>query len=508
VLAFLCLLPASCSRKSHVVIGSKAFTESVILGEIATQLARSTGAEVSHRKELGGTRLLWDALLNGQVDLYPEYTGTITNEIFAGRGIVGEAQIRSALAEKGVEMTRPLGFNDTYAIGMREDVAQRLNIRTISDLRNHPDLRLRFSNEFMDRADGWPALRDAYQLPQRGVSGLVHDLAYRALADGSIDVTDLYSTDAEIAEYHLRVLEDDRHHFPEYHAVYLYRADLRERAPKVAAALAQLEERISQPGMIAMNAQAKVGKVPESRVAAEFLARTLELSGGATVSGFWGRLASRTAEHAQLVGISLLGAIIIGIPLGVVAAWFPRAGQAILATVAAIYTIPSLALLVFMLPLLGIGWAPAVVALFLYSLLPIVRNTVSGLRGIPPAVRESAEALGLPRFARLLRVELPLASPSVLSGIQTSAVLNVGTATLGALIGAGGYGQPILTGIRLDNIPLILEGAIPAAILALLAQGLFDLLGLIFIPKGLRVGNTNAKTQRRQEDAKEEKIES
>ena len=487
LLALVCLLPASCSRRSHVVVGSKAFTESVILGEIAAQLGRSTGADVTHHKELGGTRLVWDALLSGQVDLYPEYTGTISNEILAGRDVVGEAQIRRALAAQGIEMTRPLGFNDSYALGMREDVAQRLNIRTISDLRSHSDLRLRFSNEFMDRADGWPALRDAYQLPQLGVSGLVHDLAYRALAGGSIDVTDLYSTDAEIAQYHLRVLIDDRRHFPEYQAVFLYRADLRRRVPKVVAALERLEGRISQQRMIAMNAAAKVGKVPEPRVAAEFLAGTLELSGGATVSGFWARLASRTAEHLQLVGISLLGAIIVGIPLGIVAAWFPRIGQAILATVAAIYTIPSLALLVFMLPLLGIGWAPAVVALFLYSLLPIVRNTVSGLRGIPLAVRESAEALGLPRFARLVHVELPLASPLVLAGIQTSAVLNVGTATLGALIGAGGYGQPILTGIRLDNIPLILEGAVPAAFMALAAQAIFDLLGRFVIPKGLRL---------------------
>lgn len=485
LLALCCALPASCSRRSRVVVASKAFTESVILGEIATQVSRGARADVTHRRELGGTRLVWDALLNGQVDLYPEYTGTLSNEILSGQGVVGEAQIRRALAAKGIEMTRPLGFNDTYALGMREEVAQRLNVRRISDLRAHPELRLRFSNEFMDRADGWPALRDAYQLPQQRVSGLVHDLAYRALAGGSIDVTDLYSTDAEIAQYHLRVLEDDRRHFPQYQAVYLYRADLRQRAPQVVAALARVEGRITQQRMIAMNAAVKIGKVPESRVAAEFLAGSLEISAGPVESGFWGRLASRTAEHIQLVAISLLGAILVGIPLGIVAAWFRHTGQVILATVAAIYTIPSLALLVFMLPLLGIGWGPAVVALFLYSLLPIVRNTVAGLRGIPLSVRESAEALGLPRLARLVRVDLPLASPSLLAGVQTSAVLNVGTATLGALIGAGGYGQPILTGIRLDNVRLILEGAVPAALLALLAQGLFDLLGLVLIPKGL-----------------------
>ncbi len=140
-----------------------------------------------------------------------------------------------------------------------------------------------------------------------------------------------------------------------------------------------------------------------------------------------------------------------------------------------------------MIPLLGIGGPPAVLALFLYSLLPIVRNTYTGLREIPPAIRESAAALGLPPFARLQIVELPMASRSILGGIKTSAVINVGTATLGALIGAGGYGQPILTGLRLDNVGLILEGAVPAAVLAIVVQGVFEIAEQLLVPKGLRL---------------------
>ncbi|HSU68649.1 MAG TPA: glycine betaine ABC transporter substrate-binding protein [Tepidisphaeraceae bacterium] len=478
---------AGCSRRSHVTVGSKVFTESVILGQTACDLARSTGADVDYRRQLGGTRLVWSALLSGQVDLYPEYTGTLSNEIFAGQNVLGEAQIRRALSEKGIEMTRPLGFSDTYAIGMREELAKKLNINTISDLRNHPDLRFGFSNEFLDRGDGWPALRTAYGLSPTKVTGLDHDLAYRALANGNIDVTDLYSTDAEIEYYHLRVLTDDRQHFPEYQAVFVYRADLRQRAPEVVDAIKRLEGRITQSQMIKMNADAKVRKIPEDRVASQFLSQTFDLVNETAASGFWDRLGRRTWEHLQLVGVSLLAAILAGIPLGVVAAAFPRVGQIILGSVAAIYTIPSLALLVFMLPLLGIGWTPAVFALFLYSLLPIVRNTHAGLRGIATPIRDSAAALGLPAFARLMRVELPLASPSILAGIQTSAVLNVGTATLGALIGAGGYGQPILTGIRLNSPELILEGAIPAAILALAVQGLAEIVGWVAIPRGLRL---------------------
>jgi osmoprotectant transport system permease protein len=180
-------------------------------------------------------------------------------------------------------------------------------------------------------------------------------------------------------------------------------------------------------------------------------------------------------------------ALLVAIPLGIFAAKFRAIGQVVLAVAGLIQTIPTLALLVFMIPLFGIGSKPAIFALFLYSLLPIVRNTYAGLGDIPPAIRESAAALGLPPGARLRRVELPMASRAILAGIKTSAVINVGTATLGALIGAGGYGQPILTGIRLDNISLILQGAVPAAVLALVVQGLFELLERVLVPKGLRL---------------------
>jgi len=173
--------------------------------------------------------------------------------------------------------------------------------------------------------------------------------------------------------------------------------------------------------------------------------------------------------------------------LGILSAASRHAGQAILGVVSVIQTIPSLALLVFMIPILGIGEAPAIVALFFYSLLPIVRNTYTGLHDISTPLRESAEALGLSPFLRLKLIYLPLASRTIMAGVKTSVVINIGTATLGALIGAGGFGQPILTGIRLDDLGLILEGAVPAALMALLAQGLFELADRWLVPKGLRL---------------------
>lgn len=473
--------------RPQISIGSKAFTESVILAEAAAQLARTTGATVTAKHQLGGTRILYNALVRGQIDAYPEYTGTIRQEIFAGKNLRNEDDIRKALAEVGIEMTPSLGFNNTYAIGLPEAKARQLGIATISDLRNHPELRLGFSNEFMDRGDGWPGLQKRYNLPQTDVRGMDHDLAYRALQGGSIDATDLYSTDAEIRYYHLKVLDDDLHYFPEYRAVYLYRSDLRQRAPKVVEALEALAGKIDERQMVEMNARVKLDRVPEAQVAADFLKQAFGVQTGGRGPSLWERLRQRTAEHLFMVVVSLALAIVVAIPLGIVAAKHERFGQVILGIVAAIYTIPSLALLVFMIPLLGIGRWPAIAALFLYSLLPIVRNTQAGLRSIPAAIRESAEVLGLPARTRLLRVELPMASSAILAGIKTSAVINVGTATLGALIGAGGYGQPILTGIRLDNIGLILEGAVPAALLALLVQGAFELAERRLVPAGLRL---------------------
>jgi len=468
------------STRTHVTIGSKNFTEAVILGEIGAALARGQGLDVEHRRQLGGTRILWRALETGQVDAYAEYTGTLATELLQMPG-ADNAALRSALAERGLAMTDPLGFDNTYALGMRETRAAELGITTLSDLRAHPALKLGLSNEFMQRADGWPGLRDAYRLPQ-APDGLDHDLAYRALASGAIDATDLYGTDAEIPYYGLRVLADDRHYFPSYEAVYLYRADLAQRAPALVDALQDMAGRIDAATMQRLNAKVKLEHAREADVAADWLGVDAPDARG-RASRIW----QRTREHLALVGVSLGLALLLALPLGVFAARRPRPGQVVLSATGLLQTLPSLAVFVFMIPLFGIGARPAIAALFLYSLLPIVRNTHAGLTGIPLELRETAAAIGLPPRTRLWRVELPLALRTILAGIKTAAVINVGTATLGALIGAGGYGQPILAGIRLDDIGLILEGAVPAAVLALVVQGVFEAVERLLTPRGLRI---------------------
>ncbi|MEO5830673.1 MAG: glycine betaine ABC transporter substrate-binding protein, partial [Rhodanobacter sp.] len=440
--------------------------------------------EAVHQRELGGTAILWSALQHGDIDVYAEYTGTITHELL--QGVAPDADIatlRAKLAPLGIGITDSLGFNNTYAIGMRADLAAQLHVARISDLLAHPQLRFGFSNEFMDRADGWPGLRQRYGLPQTQVRGLDHTLSYRAVASGAVDAIDLYSTDAEIPYYKLRTLDDDRHYFPRYEAVYLYRLQLQHSAPAFVAALRKLAGRIDEDAMRHMNAQVKLHGIADGVVAADFLGVRADGSG----AGFWSRLLQRSVEHVKLVVLSLGLALLLAIPLGILAARLKRLGQVVLALTGILQTVPSLAMFVFMIPLFGIGTWPAVAALFFYSLLPIVRNTYAGLTGIAPELLESAAALGLPPGVRLRKVELPMAMRSILAGIKIAAVINVGTATLAALIGAGGYGQPILTGIRLDDIGLILEGAVPAALLALLVQGVFEGIERWLTPRGLRI---------------------
>jgi osmoprotectant transport system permease protein len=464
-----------------VIIGSKKFTEPVIIGDMLQHLAEAGGARAEHRKELGGTEVLWKALVRGDIDIYVEYTGTLHEVI-----LKGDQSTQEQLDAFGIEMSGPLGFNNTYAIGLLETYAAAKGIAKISDLRHHPELRLGFSDEFMQRADGWPGLRDRYSLPQQNVKGIDHDLAYRAMRANHLDGTDLYSTDADVLYYKLRTLEDDRGFFPEYRAVLLYRKDLEKRAPQVMQKFRLLEGAISEPAMMALNAAVKIEGKSESQVAADFIHRQLGVEAQVEPISAWQSFLARTRQHLFLVCTSLAAAVLVAVPLGIVAATWRIPGQVILGIVGIVQTIPSLALLVFLIPLLGIGDLPAIVALFLYSLLPIVRNTYTGLHDIPIQIRESAEALGLPPLAKLRLVELPMTTRSILAGVKTSAVINVGTATLGALIGAGGYGQPILTGIRLDNVGLILQGAIPAAVLALLVHGVFELAEQRLVSGGLR----------------------
>ena len=467
-----------------IIIGSKKFTESYVLGEIARRALNDAGVAAEHRQGMGGTIILWQGLRGGQIDAYPEYTGTIGQEILKNGHQQSFQEIRDALGKFGVGMTEPLGFNNTYALVMRRSEAQRLGVRTISDLRKHPQLRFGLTHEFLDRQDGWRPLRERYGLPHQSVIGIDHALGYVALANGSIDVKDAYSTDAKIEENDLVVLEDDLRFFPKYDAVFLFRSSM---SPDAISALRRFEGTLDEKRMIHLNMEAE--RTKNYTFAANLYFEDGGSSANSVGESFPHKLARWTLRHLELAGFSLLLSVIIGIPLGIVASRGGVIGQGILGFSSIVQTIPALALLALLVPLpfFGISVRTAITALFLYGLLPIVRNTASGLQDIPRSLRESAIALGLSPFIRLWEIYLPMASRSILSGIKTSAVINIGTATLAALIGAGGLGEPILSGLNLNDHVTILEGAIPAALLALVVQWFFDILDRVLIPKGLRI---------------------
>lgn len=483
-IALLLVLAVSTARADVITVGSKDFTESVVLGETLRLLLDDAGFEVAHKRRLGDAAC-FQALVRGDVDCYVEYTGTLRRSIFAGEEVATPAALDAALAAKGLKRTASLGFENSYAIGVTEGRAAELGLAAISDLAGHPGLRFAFDNSFLGRGDGWPGLRDFYRLPQTDVRGMTHELSYDALRTGQIDAIELYTTDAEIVAEGLVALDDDRGFFPEYRALVLYREGLPD---DVVATLRRLEGTISAEQMRGMNYAVKFGGRSEPAVAAEFVRETFEadVAAGATPSRF-DRIARRTREHLLMVAVAVAAATLLAVPLGVAAYKFPTAGRVIVPAVGVLQTVPSLALLAVLVPLFGVTATTAIVALFLYGLLPIVRNTHAGLTAIPDRLVETARAIGLPSRRILLEIELPLATPIVLAGVRTATVIAIGFATLGAFVGAGGYGQPILTGIDLRRQDLILEGAVPAALMAVLVEVFYTSLGRL--PVGHRMNS-------------------
>ncbi|HKX37756.1 MAG TPA: glycine betaine ABC transporter substrate-binding protein [Burkholderiales bacterium] len=465
VCALLIWTPASAGAQ-QLSVGSKRFTESFILGEIISQTAGGT-----HKPGLGNTAILLEALKAGSIDVYPEYTGTIAREILKSEERLDLSEINRQLAALGLAASTPLGFSNSYALGMRRKDAERLSVRKVSDLPKHPALRFGLSHEFLGRRDGWPGLRSAYGLPQEP-RGLDHGIAYEALAAGEIDVMDLYTTDAKIERYAIVALDDDRHFFPAYDAVLLYRSEVARRIEP----LKKLEGKIDAATMVRLNARAELDKVGFADVAREFLGSRTEARRNLWSTMFAPDFGRLLLEHLGLVFGSLALAALVGIPLGLLAAKYSWLAQPVLASTGLLQTIPSLALLAFLIPVTGtIGVWPALIALFLYALLPITRNTYTGIVEVRPGLVHAGTALGLSPGQVLVKVEMPLASPVIMAGVKTSAVINVGTATIAAFIGAGGFGERIAQGLALNDHAVLLAGALPAAVLALLVHALFEL---------------------------------
>jgi osmoprotectant transport system permease protein len=481
---------ANAAPVRQIVIGCKQDVEGQVLAEIMAQLLEDRGFGVERRFSLGGTLICFEALKRGSIDLYPEYSGTLEQAILELPGRVSHARMRELLGQRyHLEMLDFFGFSNTYALALSRATADRLGLKRISDLERQPDLRFGFSNEFLIRPDGWIGLARAYGLAARPV-GMEHALAYPAIAEGKLDVTDAYSTDGDLKKFDLVLLEDDRRFFPPYLAAPLVRGELDEGAKR---ALEELASALNESEMQALN-QSVQEKKGLRDVAGQFLRTRGLLTGQQPASGpaaveersiDWRFLLSCTLTHLKLTIISLLAGMAVAIPLGMVVYRLGKVSRAVMYGAGVLQTIPSIALLAFLIPVFGIGATPAVVALFLYALLPILRNTAAALFAIDPVLRKVSVGMGLTTWQRLRHIELPLAAPTILAGIKTAAVINIGTATLAAFVGAGGLGEPIVTGLALNDPSLILQGAVPAALLAVVTELGFELLEKVLIPSHL-----------------------
>lgn len=489
------------SAERPVIIASKPFGESFLLAEMFAQLLEHHGIRVDRRPGLGATEIAFAALRAGEIDVYPEYSGTgllaILNEEPQSDPDAVFARVSREFERRfGIRWLPPLGFSNSYAIAVRRETAEALALVTLSDLaRASPRLVAGFTPDFIGRPDGLPGLRRVYGIRPRAVRALLPAVKYRALAEGSVDVIDGYETDGFIARYDLVVLRDDRGFFPAYDAAALVGAGLAADRPDAIAVLTRLSGRLTVQRMRALNERIEVAGEPIATVARSALDDLGLLATGAGARPSSGErggaqpgralslatIGALTARHLTLVGISLTTAILIALPLGLALERTPAAAEPVIRTVGAVQTIPSIALLAFMIPLLGIGVVPALVALVIYSIFPILRNTYTGVRDADPNAVNAARALGMTPAQLLRYVRLPLAAPVIMAGIRTSAVITVGTATLAAFIGAGGLGDPIVTGLALSDTGLILSGALPAALLALLVD-----LGLGAVERRLR----------------------
>jgi len=507
------------ARRVPIIVASKPFGESYLLAEMLAQLLESHGMVVDRRMGLGQTEIAMQALRSGAIDVYPEYTGTgllavlhdsLTDSLASDPRRVFAHVAREFASRYGVRWLPPLGFQNSYAIAVRRETAARYHLRTLSDLaRESGHLVAGFTPDFIGRPDGLAGLARVYGVHPRAVRPLAPAVKYQALASGAVDVIDGYSTDGLLSKYDLVTLADDKHFFPPYEAAAVVGTRMTRERPEAIAALTMLSGVLDESRMRVLNRRIEVDGEDVKRVAADAL-RDIGLAGGMSAGArsagsarnpgslstkgslsryLWERRAAiwtLVLQHLLLVALALGAAIIVAVPLALALERARSAAEPTIGALGVLETIPSIALLAFMIPLFGIGVKPALVALWIYALYPIARSAYSGVRDADPSAVEAAEALGMTPRQRLLQVRLPLAAPVIMAGIRTAAVITVGAATLAAFIGAGGLGEPIVAGLALADTNMILSGALPAAVLALVVDGALALVERAVAPAHTR----------------------
>jgi len=491
-----------------VVVSSKSFGESIILGEILSILLTDRFKQpVVRRLGLGGTKVAFDALVSDDIHVYPDYSGTGYSMILKRSGENDAAKVfdivNSEFSKRwGIKWSQSLGFNNTYALAVRKDDPQFKNIQKVSELSSLDTGQFRYAApyEFMERKDGHRGFSEKYNLrfKKNNMISMSAGLMFTAIKDREVDMMIAYSTDGRIGASDLRLLEDDLSYFPPYFVSFLFKESSYKKFPALKKAINLLENKITAKEMIHMNDQVDRLKRDSYQVAKNFLIKKKMLSGHTKSEfkdmGFFSFAMSKKKyllkiikDHLVLSFSAFFLALLVSLPIGILLTRYQKAGMIVFPIVNTIQTIPSLALLGFLIPVVGIGFIPALIALFLYSLLPLIRNTYTGILGVDRNYLEASRGIGLNNFQILIHVELPLAMPIIIAGMRTAIVIVIATATLAALIGAGGLGDPIFRGVSTVNSNLILLGAIPSALLALIVDRSIGFLEKAVVSKGIRL---------------------
>jgi osmoprotectant transport system substrate-binding protein len=276
VFAFYGCSNSGAKNSDTITVGSKNFTENIIIAHMMADLVEEyTDLTVVRKVNLGGSNVAWTALENNDIQMYPDYTGTIVANYYqekTGTSAETLAKTKELTAEDNLKALDALGFNNTYTLAVTQETAEKYNLNSFSDLVKVSDkMILGCEFEFKDRPDGYPGLKSAYQMEFKDVKGMDHGIMYRSLDEGEVDVVDAYATDGQIKVFDLKILEDDLEFFPPYDCLPMVRQDTLDRYPEIEEALNKLAGKIDEQIMQDLNARVDDQGLKEDIVARDFL---------------------------------------------------------------------------------------------------------------------------------------------------------------------------------------------------------------------------------------------
>lgn len=482
--------------KSPVTIGGKVFTEQSILVDLLAQLLEDHQIAVIKKKNLGGTLVAFEALKKNDLDIYVEYSGTSYHSIFKQKDILSQEEtfnfLKKEFSKNNIYSFPSLGFSNSYAL------VSKINnpYNQISDLKiDSKKYSIAFEHELLTRPDGFPEFSKTYDLEFKKVSSMNVGLMYQAVHQGQVDFGIGYTTDGRNKAFEMKIIKDDLRFFPQYFASILVHEKALKAYPELKKILSGLNNKISAEEMTEMNYLVDVKKMSPLKVTRNFLQKkklikssenNLDIMSENYLIKNSALLFSKLKEHLYICIYALLFTFFFGFIFGIAAYWNQRIKQFVFILVNIFQTVPSLALFGFLIPFLGIGFKPSLIALVMYALLPLVHNVYTGLSEVDKDIIQSFKAIGMNRWQILTKIQIPMALPTLSAGLRTSTVIIIGTATIAAFIGAGGLGELIFQGISSMDHRLILLGAIPAALLALIADFLIYSLCRFLTSQGIK----------------------